>query len=72
MFDNLGATVGQAIVDYIGKVLYDNLGYIVIFFVVLFLIFLASRKLAGWYFKTDKMVALLEQIEKNTRPPAGS
>lgn len=67
MFDNLGASVGQAIVDYIGGVIYDNLGYIAIFFVVLFLIFLALRKLATWYFKIDKVVHLLEKIEKNTR-----
>ena len=31
-------------------------------------LFVLGREIVAWYFKTNKIIAILERIEENTRP----
>jgi len=44
-----------------------NQSNILIILIVIFVIFLIIRELLTWYWKINKIVRLLEQIEENTR-----
>ena len=42
---------------------------VLITFVILIVVFLTLREFVTWYWKINKIVHLLEQIEENTRNP---
>jgi hypothetical protein len=65
--DNIGSAVGNAIVLALGDFIYNNLLYIAYFLILIIFLFLALREVAAWYWKINKIVALLEKIEVNTR-----
>lgn len=50
----------------------SGLVFLVVGLVIVFLIFLLIRAIVLWYFRIDRIVVLLEQIENNTRAAANA
>lgn len=48
--------------------LFNNGGTILLFIAGCLIFFLFIREILTWYWKIDKMIEILEQIEENTRP----